>query len=225
MMYLDLDELEPVLATSRWWQKDRLAIAQFKRSDYFGDANVPLKKAVLQAVNEAGIPLVNKTSRVCVLTNLRYFGYIINPITVYYCFDESGQLQAMLIEVTNTPWGQKHHYILKCDPNRNKQRITFKKDMHVSPFHPMDMYYNWISNSPAEKLTIHMQNCQLNNKENTCVFDATLILEQEKIEEGTLTKLMLSYPFMTLKVVMAIYWQAVKLFVKRVPFYSNPVNK
>lgn len=221
MMYFDLDELDEVLALSPWWSKKAFRLARFKRSDYFGDHRIALKQAVLAKVNkELGTEL---SGPVRVLTNCRYFGFIINPITIYYCFDEQDQLSAMLLEVTNTPWKERIPYVLLCDPMIRQQRIVFNKQMHVSPFHPMNHVYDWRSTTPGKKLAVHMQNRERDNK-NNCVFDATLSLTRTSVSRVSLAKVLVTYPVMTMKVLLGIYWQALKLWRKKVPLHSHPSN-
>lgn len=226
MMYLDLEELDQVFALSPLWSVKSWHLARFKRADYLGDPKTDLSQAVREKVKEnLGLEL---DGPVRMLTNLRYFGFIINPITVYYCFDDTDALQAMVLEVTNTPWGEKIQYVLNCDPAAQKQRISFNKEMHVSPFHPMTHFYDWRSNYPKEKIAIHMENktcIETDSLEsNSVVFDATLSLQREEISSVSLRRILLRYPMMTLKVVMSIYWQAFKLFKKGIPVQDHPKN-
>lgn len=216
MMYLDLSELDEVFKGSRCWSVGKSNLAWFKREDYLGDARDPLDLAVRKKVQEE--TGYYPTGPVRMLTNLRYFGFIFNPITCYYIFNSSEQLEYVVAEVTNTPWKERVAYVLPCDPLRKRQRIYFEKEMHVSPFNPMNIRYEWANNSPAEKLVVHMRNwCEAQKN-----FDATLSLTRKEISPLSLAKTLAAHPFMTFKVVATIYWQALKLWLKRTPTYSHP---
>tara|TARA_R110002072_G_scaffold136124_2_gene278258 strand:+ start:246405 stop:247184 length:780 start_codon:yes stop_codon:yes gene_type:complete len=224
MMYLDLDELEQVFRKNRLWSARRPALAWFRRKDYLAPPLAPLDKPLKQAVydqveNATG---VRPDGPVRVLTNLRYFGYLINPITCYYVFDNSNVLQHIVAEVTNTPWGEATCYVIPCRtlPLRNQPsgEHTFPKQMHVSPFMPMDMDYHWRSSTPGERLNINLQNWQAGRQ----AFNASLSLQRREASQGNLNRILLRHPCMTAKTALGIYWQAIRLFVKKVPFVAHP---
>jgi len=216
MMYLDLDELDQVLAMSPLWSRGRFRPARFQRSDFLGDPEVPLKQAVCDTIYaQTGI---RHEGSVRLLANLRYFGFNINPIACYYCFDAQESLRFVVAEVTNTPWGERQSYVLRCDPKQSYQRIQFNKQMHVSPFNPMEMKYHWCNNRPGKMLTLHLET----ERENEIHVDATMALKRREIDSAALASVLLQYPWMTAKVAFSIYWQALRLWWKRNPIYDHP---
>lgn len=220
MMFVDLAETDEVLKLSPFWSRSWWAPARFKRTDYFGDFSSSLSDSVRQHVESNSNTKVD--GKICLLTNFRYFGFIINPISIYYCYNNDDKLVALLLEVTNTPWGETHRYVLECDPNKEIHAQQFDKEMHVSPFQPMNIFYDWRSNLPSEKLSVHMQNYLQHDDNDEFIFDATLTLDRQTISSSSLNKIILLYPFMTLKVFATIYWQALKLYLKKIPFINHP---
>jgi len=214
-MYLDLDELDTVLGLNRWFSAKRWSPLQFQRRDYLAGSD-DLKTAVHDRV-EAQLGF-RPSGAVRLLTNIRYFGFVINPISAYYCFDTEEQLVALVAEVTNTPWDKRIAYVLPTDPSKAKQRIEFAKALHVSPFMPMDMVYHWFSNTPQQALNIHIQNRQ----QTEIRFDATLTLRRTEFSRAAITRHICRFPLMTMKVVAAIYWQALRLIAKRVALHPYP---
>jgi DUF1365 family protein len=221
-VYLDLDELDTVFR-GRWlWSTRRAALAYFKRSDHFGDAKIPLKQAVQELVErETG---TRPEGPIRLLTHLRYFGYCFNPVSFFYCFDTTGErVDAIVAEINNTPWAERHCYVLPASTSSGAvrhQRFRFGKDFHVSPFMPMDIDYDWRFSAPEKQLAIHMENFRAGDK----IFDSTLQLEQRPITGWSLAMALLRYPFMTLAVIRRIYWQALLLWLKRVPLHTHASN-
>jgi DUF1365 family protein len=222
MVYLDLAELPGVFDGHWLWSARRPALAWFRRKDYLGPATLPLDEAVRCRVEaETG---TRPSGPIRMLTHLRYFGHCMNPVTFYYCFDDAGDTVRFIVaEINNTPWDERHAYVLdasRAEPAGRTLRWQLGKSFHVSPFLPMDMDYDWRFDEPSRSLQVHMQNL----KDGQRVFDATLELAREPISGTALTRALLAYPFMTLKVAALIYWQALRLLLKRTPFFTHPAK-
>jgi len=219
MPYLCLDELPDIFSTTRFWSARGPALAEFRRSDFLGDPALPLQDEVRRRIHE--VTGAVQSGPIYLLANLRYFGYVMNPIACYYCFnDDETRLEYVVAEVNNTPWNERHSYVLPGPDAGVWLKTAFDKELHVSPFNPMAMRYHWRSNTPDRRLVLHMEN----RADGARVFDATLSLSARPITKGTLNKLLFRYPFMTAKVGLAIYWQALRLYLKGIPIYPHPKN-
>jgi len=209
MACLDLAELDHVFAQRWLWSTRRPAIARFRREDHFGDARVPLDQSVRDLVQvRTGC---RPAGPIRLLTHLRCFGYVFNPVSFFYCFDGADhRVEAVVAEVNNTPWGERHCYVLDGLEGESG------KAMHVSPFMPMDLRYEWRFTMPGDHLGVHMHL----KREGHTVFDATLALKREPISNGVL----LRFPLMTAKVIAAIHWEALRLWLKRIPFHTHPAK-
>jgi len=220
MSYLDLAEL-PELFDRYWlWSARRGAPAWFRRADFHGDSSRPLDEAVRDLV--AGRTGARPTGPIRLLTHLRYFGYSFNPVSFYYCFDPSGRdVQAIVAEITNTPWKERHAYVLPVADSSDggaAWRFRFEKQFHVSPFMPMDMRYDWRFSRPANGLHVHMENW----RDGRSAFDATLSLKREELGSASLARALMSFPLITAQVTTLIHWQALKLWAKRTPCFTHP---
>lgn len=220
MLYLDLDEIDDILPQTRLWNTGRRAIYSYRRSDYFGDPTTPLADAVRNAVAERTGRLPDGPVRM--LTHVRQFGYLFNPVTFYYCWDrEDRRVETIVADITNTPWKERYAYILTPDANRpidDWHRWEMPKSFHVSPFMSMDHHYDWRFTEPGDRLDVFFQNFS----RDRLYFDATLSLERRPLTQSALALNLVRYPLMTLKVIATIHWQALRLFIKGVPFHPHP---
>ena len=219
MLYLDLDELPNVFA-GRWlWSARRPALAWFRRADYLGDPREPLAASVRRAV--AAATGHTPSGPIRLLTHLRYFGYCFNPVSFYYCFDAAGAtVETIVAEVHNTPWNERHCYVLDA-AGGPARRFTTAKALHVSPFMPMDVEYDWAFSAPAERLTVAMRCVRAGERQ----FSAALDLRRREIDGSTLATMLARYPFMTAKVIAAIYWQALRLWSRGCRGYVHPSKR
>ena len=226
LMYLDLAELDTVFE-GRWlWSTRHSALARFERADHLGDPAVPLGRAVRDLVESS-------TGRrpagpIRLLTHLRYFGHCFNPVSFYYCHDtDDTKIETVVAEVNNTPWGERHCYVLH-EPSgpttANYHRYRSAKAFHVSPFMPMDLAYEWGFSAPGGQLSVHMR-LQGTGPDSAQVFAATMQLERAPITGLRLAGMLARFPLMTLQVVAAIHWQALKLWLKGVPVHTHPAKQ
>jgi len=224
LMYLDLAELPGLFDPYLLWSARRPSVGWFRRADYHGDPDLPLDRSVRNLV-EAQLGF-RPEGPVRLLTHLRYFGYVFNPVSIYYCFDRADRrVEAIAAEITNTPWKERHAYVFGDRGNLAShpawRRYRFPKAFHVSPFLDMGIDYDWRFREPGETLSVHMIDFEKGQR----IFDATLFLERRPLRAGTLRSALLRYPLITARITGAIHWQAMRLWMKRAPFFVHPSKR
>ena len=220
MMYIDLQELPWLFKKYRLWSFEKANLASFKSTDHYQESGLGLEASIRRYVQTQTGNYPEGDIRL--LTHFRYFGMCFNPVSFYYCYAKDAEhLDYIVCEVNNTPWNQRHLYLLDCKQQQltgKLHKFSQQKSFHVSPFMPMDMQYEWSFSRPDDVLSVFMSNRQQGEK----VFDATLKLEKLPITQSNLAKVLVMYPLMTMKVVVLIYYQALRLWLKKVPFFTHP---
>lgn len=217
---LDIDEIPRLMQTSRLSSYERFNVLSYRECDHFGDSRKSLRARLEENARERGVTL--PPGKIFLLTHLRCFGYVFNPVSFFYFYDRGGKLQQMMAEVNNT-FGESHNYWLTPQNERvaaAARRYTSEKRMHVSPFMSMNLEYDWIFTEPGEELVAHMNTVQ----EGKPFFDATLQLTRREWTSAEVRRVVLAYPFMTARVIGAIHWQALRLWLKRVPVFRHPAK-
>lgn len=218
LYWLKLSELPRITSEVSGFseQNDAWSWVKFRRSDYLGEAGEPLEEAVLRRMNELantsqGSVTEKLTGDVFMLGQVRTLGLYFSPVNFYYLRNQDGDFTHMLAEVSNTPWNERHHYLVDL-----KKQDDTEKRFFVSPFNPMDMTYKWRVDTPDEHLKLNLS-CFKGCKH----FEAALDMRKTPLTSRYLRNSLLSIPSMTIKTVFGIYWQATKLFFKRTPIYSH----
>ena len=212
MPLLDLDEIEELCSLHPLWSNERSNVVSYRRSDYLGGGAMPLAQAVRETVEDRlGTRL---SGPIAMLAYPRTWGWLFNPVTLYYCFGATGTgVDALVAEVTNTPWHERHAYVVG-QPGTHR----FDKALHVSPFFGMDMQYELVYRAPGQRLSLRIRTI----REGSVVFDAVMHLERREASRRELGRLVFSHPFMTMRVSAAIYRQAFVLGRAGAPFVTHP---
>ena len=217
MLYLDLDEQDALFALSPLAGRGRFAPFGFRETDYLPHATragVSLRDAVRECLREALGRSIDGPIRL--LTQPRSWGLAFNPASFYYCFDQHEQLQAIVCEVSNTPWRERYHYVMPVS-GAGRQQFAVAKGFHVSPFLPRDLEHRMSFSVPEQRLGIHMEDWQGELR----LFDASLSLTRQPLTRSNLHRHLLAFPWMTAKTAASIYWQALRLLLKRIPLFDH----
>ncbi|BFT29767.1 DUF1365 domain-containing protein [Alteromonas sp. D210916BOD_24] len=205
------NELTTLSQSLKYFSVNEKSRLRFKRSDYLGERDMPLCQAVLEKMQTLSGQSALKGD-VFMLGQLRTWGLYFSPVNFYYLRNECGIFTHMLAEVSNTPWNERHYYLVDL-----AVQAETPKAFHVSPFNPMDMTYQWHIQQPGKTLALAMD-CVRDTKE----FSAGIQLTRLTLCNANLSVALKRIPSMTIKTVAGIYWQALKLFLKKTPLYTHP---
>lgn len=211
-LFLDLDKVESAFSTTRFWSVNRPNLVSFQRQDYLPGSTASLKQAVLDELNSLEGPA--NIDQVFLLATPRSLGHCMNPIALYFCYAE-GDLSCVLAEVHNTPWDERHTYLVD-----DLDAIT-AKNFHVSPFMPMNTTYHWKISDPNEHLVVAIR-VEANNQP---LFTASMTLARQPLNSGNANQWITRFVKQSFKTMSAIYCQAAVLWLKKVPFYGHPKKK
>ena len=210
MWLLNLDELEHQPDIGRWFSVRRFALSRFHRPDYLGAVEEPLHHSVKRRMAElTGKPV---SGHVCGLLNLRTLGLYFSPVNFYFGFDATGNCSHLLAEVSNTPWNERHHYAYEMDPDRSP--LVQDKEFHVSPFNPLDQQYRWHVEPPGQKVAIRIE---VHDRRGH-IFNAVLNLQRHPLTAPEVRRQLLRKPVMTISTIFGIYSQALRLYLKKIPY-------
>jgi DUF1365 family protein len=212
MAYVDLGEVDRLCRLHPLWSNESANAVSFHRDDYLGDPAVPLDTAVRDLVEERSgrRPL----GPIGLLTHVRTWGWLFNPISVYYCFGTDGRtVDHTVVEVTNTPWHERTTYVL---PGTGSYLVA--KKLHVSPFLPMDLFHRFVIGDPGPRLVLGVDDL----RGESLVFSASMVLDRRPADRGSLGRVLWRFPLMTMRVSWGIYRQALALKRRGVPFHPHP---
>jgi DUF1365 family protein len=220
MVLLDVDRLEEAMAISPFTSVGGFNWATFDHRDHVGDPALSLRERLRREADRLGHVIPH--GPIYLLTHLRYFGYNFNPISFYYCFEPDGRLAVVIGEVHSTFGEERLYWLTSATALHPRPGWRMLKTMHVSPFMPMDLTYEFQVSPPGRSLVAHMTTSDVGERTAKPIFDATLTLERRPWTARNLYRVLGRHPWMTAKVIAAIHWEALRLRLKGVPVYAHP---
>lgn len=218
---LDLDELDVLDHSLRWFSRNRFNLFSFHDQDHGDGSSIPLVEQVRTLLQEQGIE--TGQGAIHLLCYPRLLGYVFNPLSVFYCHDEAGRLRAILYEVSNT-FNQKHNYLIPVeDPDTGQVRQACDKRFYVSPFIDMATRYHFRMQPPGRRVAVCIRQTDVEG----AVLHATFTGQRRELTDASLLRTFFTHPLMTLKVIVGIHWEALRLWRKKIPLQARsapPVN-
>ena len=219
LLLLDLDELPQAFDAHPLFSPRPRSPIGFRREDHLYGGPCSLADEARDLVAEATGRRPDGPVRLLTMPRMLGFGY--NPVRFFYLYDSSADsVQALMAEVTNTPWRERAHYVLEAEPGAGLIEGRSEKRLHVSPFMPMEQSYEWRAEVPGEELAIEIANIEAAEP----VFEARLALRRSPLTRGELTRALLRYPPQTLASVARIYWNAARLRLRGLRPFPHPAG-
>ncbi len=214
-MLLDLDEVDTLAGRLRWFSRNRFNLYAFRDADYGDRSGAPLRPQIEALLRQAGLEPDGGPLRL--MTMPRILGYAFNPLSTWFCHRRDGELMAIVYEVHNT-FGETHSYVAPAAGEARMVAQEAEKRFHVSPFMGLDMHYRFHVVPPGETMSVSIDGSDASGR----LIAATMSGKRRDISDSTLLGLLASHPLLTLKVTLAIHWHALRLVLKRIPFFPHP---
>jgi DUF1365 family protein len=212
MWFLNLDELDKLPSLGRWFSTSKWALSRYHRPDYYGNPALSLADAIRNRMEElTGHPV---GGQVYGLINMRTLGLYFSPVNFYYGYDSQGNLSHFLAEVSNIPWNERHQYAHYVTGNHLMPDNP--KQFRVSPFNKLNQHYRWKLKPPDENIFVQIDV----DDDRGHIFTAQLNLKRRPLSLKSVRRELLKKPAMTMSMIAGIYWQALKLFIKGVPYVA-----
>lgn len=213
---VDLDRLDEAARLSRIFSVDRANLVSFRQRDHASGSGRSLKREIVSALAGSGIDLAG--GHILLLCHPRILGYAFNPLSVYYCYGREGALAALVYEVSNT-FGERHSYVVPvADAAGGTVRQERDKRFHVSPFIDMDKRYRFRLEPPGATVRLRILETGGDGPE----FAAALNLRREPLSTAALARRCIWGPLTAVKVVAAIHFEALRLWLKGAPVFGRP---
>jgi DUF1365 family protein len=226
MFYLDLDEIDAVSKKLKFMGRNRFNLFNFRDKDHLQlprekpDASKNIRQHITTYLKENGVDIGD--GRIMVLTNLCTLGYQFNPVSFYFCYDQQGQILCSIVEVCNTFLEMKPYFLAADTMEQGQFKLNTEKYFYVSPFIDMDTNFDFDLHIPGEKLQVKIDDY---DKEGKRFFISTLSGVRKPLTDANLLLYFFSFPLITLKIIGLIHWQALKLWLKKLPYHKKEANQ
>lgn len=225
MFYIDLDELETLAARFLLFSRNAFNLFSFRDGEHLQlpaeapDRSKSTKEHIVAYLRENGI--TEPPHRIMLLTNLNVLGYNFNPVSFYFCFNRAGEAICSVAEVSNTFREMKPYFLGQAHLSKSSFHLNTTKYFYVSPFFDADMNFDFHLDVPGEKLKIRIDTFKQEERR----FIATLTGHRKELSGSRLLWLGIRFPLIPLRIITLIHWNALLLWIKKLPFHKKSENK